>query len=576
MIMADTNNIPVPTGATFAPVESEAVPVPQGATFSPVTPVSDVNPGTMSAPPKTTPGGLLDTAAQAVIDPIGSVSKALDHVTSSIENYTQQGRAEHPILSRIGDATREAKELLTGGQSAGKPLGTSSGVTNNPVTIAMSTAPGAAELGAEAEQRLTQGLEAIKSARVARTATAAQEAAAKVATVKPVDPAQFVYREPSPVPQHGAPVQVDSPLDNATINKLPGGKDLSANAIETLKQHVGGTPGAEIEAGSSPKNTLMKAVEPVQQTIKDTGIKMNDLIQNSPPFRSTVKDDGTLVDVMDELKNNIPASDRAKLSLDVDDELKNANDAMISFDPNEVLAYRRKLGSQIDWNDIPRNPQTPGEVQNVAKVKIYKALGDKIHTEVPGAAELDKVFQPNLELQSHLDAKLGRTVSRDPVEANAQQRSELLKGKAQLENKAHNDIVAKNRDLAGLSESDIKPTITGANVPKTPVDVAVDKALDQFNVPVTEKPALRDILDVKAGTYYGTNTDWVNARNTFDKLSPAERAARFSNPEEVRSVLQKQAKRQAVKAILKYGSIGAAAIGTGIDRYILHAAATGE
>ena len=48
---------------------------------------------------------------------------------------------------------RNAKELLYGGQDAGKPLGTSSGVMNNPVTQAMSMAPGAAELGAAARKR---------------------------------------------------------------------------------------------------------------------------------------------------------------------------------------------------------------------------------------------------------------------------------------------------------------------------------------------------------------------------------------------------------------------------------------
>jgi hypothetical protein len=62
--------------------------------------------------------------------------------TTGIENYTQKGREEHPVLSRVGDVTRGVKELLYGGKEAGKPMGTSSGVANNPVTMAMSMAYG--------------------------------------------------------------------------------------------------------------------------------------------------------------------------------------------------------------------------------------------------------------------------------------------------------------------------------------------------------------------------------------------------------------------------------------------------
>jgi hypothetical protein len=81
--------------------------------------------------------------------PIGN---PFDINTTGIENYTQQGRKEHPVLSRAGDLTAGVKELLFGGQRAGKPIGTTSGVADNPVTTAISLAPAAAEFGA----RLTE------------------------------------------------------------------------------------------------------------------------------------------------------------------------------------------------------------------------------------------------------------------------------------------------------------------------------------------------------------------------------------------------------------------------------------
>ena len=43
--------------------------------------------------------------------------------------------------STVGGILGSVRELLTGGQSAGKPMGTSSGILNNPVTTAISMAP---------------------------------------------------------------------------------------------------------------------------------------------------------------------------------------------------------------------------------------------------------------------------------------------------------------------------------------------------------------------------------------------------------------------------------------------------
>ena len=127
--------------------------------------------GTIGAAPGVSAGKVLDTAARVVTDPIGLVSDALDGVTSKIENYTQEGRAEHPIFSRVGDLTRSAKELLTGGQSAGKPLGTSEGA----VRSCVAWEGGAwmpAELAILPLSRFVQSISQIKAARSAARQTA--------------------------------------------------------------------------------------------------------------------------------------------------------------------------------------------------------------------------------------------------------------------------------------------------------------------------------------------------------------------------------------------------------------------
>ena len=112
------------------------------------TPATDASPFTlfpamkpMQAAPKSVYQAGPSGAAHGKAGSMGSaapeksfVGENIDKLTEPIENYTPAGRTEHPILSRLGDVTRGVKELLEGGQAAGKPMGTSSGVVNNPVT----------------------------------------------------------------------------------------------------------------------------------------------------------------------------------------------------------------------------------------------------------------------------------------------------------------------------------------------------------------------------------------------------------------------------------------------------------
>ena len=116
---------------------------PQTPDFSAVPGHQIHDPSTISAAKPDTMGlGIQDIDPARLATDIGP---ALDHLTSHIENYTQQGRALHPVLSRLGDATRAAKELLVGGTT---PKGPQEGVLNNPVTTTMSMAipaPEAAE-----------------------------------------------------------------------------------------------------------------------------------------------------------------------------------------------------------------------------------------------------------------------------------------------------------------------------------------------------------------------------------------------------------------------------------------------
>ena len=488
--------------------------------------------------PSTAPS-IAQRAKSALLDPF-KTGALVDAVTEPNETLTQEGRGQHPIRAAIGDVTRGVKDLLTGeqGGAAGKSEGTSSGLVNNPISQAMMIAPDSAAVGGLGEEYVAGKL----AARTAAEATRAAEAA-KIAELTPE---HFTYREPTATPQHGTPVKAAQPLDNATIDRMPGGKDLSPEAKDLVRQHVGGEAGQEIQVGSSPKNTLVKAVAPMHKAITETGLAMNDVISKAAPFKSsTISDPSSsfLQDITD-LRDNLPLKADDPLNKVIDTQVQAAYPALESTDPAEVLAARRKLGTQIDWNNIVHSPETAGEAKNLAQSKIYNALGNKIHAEIPQTAELDKVFQPNLELQSHLDAKLGRGISRDPLAANAEHLSELKKGQTQIANEAHNAVIAKNRRLAGMDSDDVQSTIGSA--PGNDVTKALDKAVGKFTVPASEQPALRQLLQssVKAGRITGTNTSWYDGLKAFDNLSDAEKAARFSNPTAVRAVLRAQTTKQ--------------------------------
>jgi hypothetical protein len=286
---------------------------------------------------------------------------------------------------------------------------------------------------------------AEKAPEAAGKVTSKISEAGKDFSASDIKPEWLTKRADTPAPQHGTPVKVESPLDSATVGSKLGGKDLSQEAVDTLQGHVGD----KIAVGGTPKGKLMEAIEPVQKAIDETASKMNQKVQNAHSFTTSVAQDavfgeGALTKDIGTMKEQLPPSVRRPLGEDIDAVMKDADKALNSTDPSEVLEYRRKLGNQIDWDKIEKNPTTPAEVQNAARVKVYRALGDKIHTEIPETVELDRKLAPNLELRSHMKSKLGERVVDDPHAATVEAQSEFKKGKTTVENTAHNEQVAKN------------------------------------------------------------------------------------------------------------------------------------
>jgi hypothetical protein len=272
----------------------------------------------------------------------------------------------------------------------------------------------------------------------------AGRAANKINTTE-LRPEWLVKRPETPEPQHGAPVKVETPLDSASISKSLGGKNLSNDAVKTLQSHVG----EKIPVGSTPKTQALAAAEPVQNLISETSSKMNRIVRDAPQFTTNIETDAgfgnnNLTSEIEAIKKNLPASEKLKLSQDADAVLEDASEILKSTDPAKVVEYRRQLGNSIDWENISKNPETPKEVQNATRAKVYRAITDKIHSEVPETVALDKIMQPNLELRSHLRNRLGDRAFEDVHAATAESQEQAKLGKQKIENDLHNAQVAKN------------------------------------------------------------------------------------------------------------------------------------
>ena len=253
---------------------------------------------------------------------------------------------------------------------------------------------------------------------VGKTASRVADAAGELRPQfeKPVEP-------PKPVAQH---VSVATPLDDATIRKSFD-KNLSSEARETLRDHVGDT----ISAGSSVENTLLKAVAPVNDTITQQGLKLNQLLQDAGPLKTTAGE--KISNAITNLKSDLPGGTEETFGKAIDKELARAKDVMQSQDPLAVNDYIRELDKRIDSYNAPEEPiDTSSQAADAARVTIRRILRDKINTEVAGTKPINDVLGKNLEVRNALRKKFG-DVAYDPVAAEAQHASELKKGQSYLD-----------------------------------------------------------------------------------------------------------------------------------------------
>jgi hypothetical protein len=352
--------------------------------------------------------------------------------SSAVSTASDAAGIADPTLTPLTTQTRELAEGARPGGNLATPL-------TRQVLDAGTAAVGGPKRGEVAGDVVEAGGKLAEGAN-----DAAGRAASRIKTAE-LRPEQLVKRPETPEPQHGTPVKVETPLDSASISKSLGGKNLSNDAVKTLQSHVG----EKIPVGSTPKTQALAAAEPVQNLISETSSKMNRIVRDAPQFTTNIETDAgfgnnNLTSEIEAIKKNLPASEKLKLSQDADAVLEDASEILKSTDPAKVVEYRRQLGNSIDWENVSKNPETPKEVQNATRAKVYRAITDKIHSEVPETAPLDKVMQPHLELRSHLRNRLGDRAFEDVHAATAESQEQAKLGKQKIDNDLHNEQVAKN------------------------------------------------------------------------------------------------------------------------------------
>lgn len=413
------------------------------------------------------PVSINDTESENTAQTVGKVGEGALEFMAGDAGFRALGLAdkykELATISKLMEKYPPLKKAITwGGQKLINAAGTGlvggaqtaakGGTANESVRNAGIGAltGGALDVGGDV---LSEGYRAIRGGNVGKMA-------------KAITPESFTPREPVAPPMHGAINEVPTALDAPTLAAKIGGKDLSTEAVDALRSHVGDV----IPAGSSAKNRLVAAVKPVKDAIEETSAKMNQAIQGAPKFTTSVAQDnglaggqGTLNDTVDAMKSEIGKTTLKKHVKDIDAVMGDADKALNSQDPREVLEARRVLGNKIKWDDLTDQPGTQPEFTNWTRAKIYKALGDKIHAEIPETVALDKQMRPNLELRAHMRTKLG-TVADDPARAAIEAENEFAKGREALEVEKHNKIVEGNHRMVKAIGGVIGSGVTGAGV----------------------------------------------------------------------------------------------------------------
>jgi hypothetical protein len=467
--------IPVPQGATIGdPIQAaQAIPVPQGATIG--DPIQDPN----------QPGFFSRLAAGASDEAKSMVTGAVQPLVNDVKAVIPTNAKEHTIADIAGPgalfAYKTASRLIDSAESVFKARGqdwenakqdfsravnefhqkdyrnaastvgdiaSDIGGRNADLVHGREFAEGTRKGG---DLATPLGKTAVDAAALFSGSDTAQELPGKVAakvgaaadavarvpelTIKqlqlPEEP-KYVAEPPKPVT---SPVTVDTPLSDAVVRKSMGGKNLSEEARNTIREHAGDV----VPKGSSPELQLIKTIKPVNEAIVTQGTALNEVLEKAGQFSTSPASE--IEAGISKLKENLPGGEEDRLGKAIDKEVNRAKDVMQSTSPLEINGYIRELDKRIDSYTAPEDSiESPAGAADAARVTLRRILRNKLNTEIPETQPINDVLSRNIELRSLLRKKFGDIAS-DPVAADAQFRSEFNNGRTGLDVQEQNQAL---------------------------------------------------------------------------------------------------------------------------------------
>ncbi len=251
---------------------------------------------------------------------------------------------------------------------------------------------------------------------------------------------------PRPVQAH---VSTPVPLDDATLGKFD--KSLSKEAKQTIREHLTASAGtADVPAGSSVQNQMVKVVKPMNEMIQSQGEALNKILADHGQINGTAS--VQVSDALKNLKDSLPGGTEEAFGKAIDKEAaRQWYKGVTSSDPIEINQAIRELDRRINSYTAPEDPlNTPADAADAARVTIRRILRDKLNTEIPESKPINDTLAKNLEVRNVLRKKLG-DIANEPAEAEAQHASELKKGTNYMEYEKDAAKVARNRKIAGAA-----------------------------------------------------------------------------------------------------------------------------
>jgi hypothetical protein len=384
----------------------------------------------------------------------------------------------------IGAGMALAPELIpeVAGGGAGATLanigirGANAGISGGAATVGGQVLTGENPLSTESLKETGQnaaiGAALGAGSKVVEAIPSAVKGAVNVAkdTFGEVKPPVEAPAVPKPV---SSPVTVDSPFDDATIRKSVGGKTLSPDARETLRNAAGPV----IQAGSSAENQLLKAVPVINDTISTQGAALDKILSNAAPLKESPE--AAVREALDKLRENLPGGQEETLGKAITKEQTRYADALKSTSPVEINQTIRNLDERIsDYNAPESQLEGPASAQDAALVTIRRQLRTALNNAIPDSAPINKTLANNIETRAVLRTRLGN-VANDSSAANAQYQSELAKGQAQIA-KDTADAAAKQSYDANVGRVKRNRTIAGVVGGGATVTGVGKLALDKF------------------------------------------------------------------------------------------------